>query len=632
MQLFRQFFRVFEALARQVVRPNSLKQTGLGFIFVVTVIGVFSVKSTTAQVRFTDIQTHWAQPCIEALAQREIIGGFPDGRFRPDETVTRSQFAAIAVKAFPTIISSPSRPAIAFKDVPSNHWAAEAIQKAYRANFFSGFGDQTFQPDLKIIRAQALTALASGLKAAPSQSVDLFKTYSDAGAIPNYAAGAIASATQKGLVVNYPNAQRLEPTKPASRGEVAALVCRALPETAGLVSSKYLPSTVAKREIRGVWLTNIDSDVLFDATKLSNAVTELSRLNFNTLYPVVWNWGYTLYPSQIMKRDLGFDVDPRAIAAGLRSRDMLKQIITEGHQKGLAVIPWFEFGFFAPKDSELAQKHKDWWTTKQDGSVDGDPRGLDGRQIPIWFNPLKPEVQKFMVDLVTEVVTNYDVDGIQFDDHFGLPVEFGYDAYTVKLYQQEHNGKSPPRYDTARCDRAGMKDSCPEFLAKDPQWAEWLRWRSNKIEQVLKQVFQAVKARKSNVIIGLSPLDLPYAYERAMVDWHKWQQDGLIEELIPQIYFQGQKFVDRIEPATHPELKQARDLIPTAIGILSGLSGNPRSIDELQRQVQAVRDRGYSGMSFFFYETLWNKSPEPTDVRKAGWQSLFSMKIERAKL
>jgi uncharacterized lipoprotein YddW (UPF0748 family) len=176
-----------------------------------------------------------------------------------------------------------------------------------------------------------------------------------------------------------------------------------------------------------------------------------------------------------------------------------------------------------------------------------------------------------------------------------------------------------------------MKDLCPEFLAKDPQWAEWLRWRSNKIKQVLTRIFQTVKARK-NIIIGLAPLDLPYAYERALVDWHQWEQEGLIEELIPQIYFQGQRFVDRIDLATHPELKQARDHIPTAIGILSGLSSTPRSIDELQRQVQAVRDRGYAGMSFFFYETLWNKSPEPTEVRKSGWQTVFASKLERPKL
>jgi uncharacterized lipoprotein YddW (UPF0748 family) len=604
---------------------------GLAFLSAVILPLFLITHRGSAQGRFSDVQNHWAQPCIEALAQRNVISGFQDGRFRPGDPVTRAQFAAMVVNAFPKQVEAPTRTPKVFRDVPSSFWAHNAIQKAYRANFFTGFEDNTFRPNLNIPRAQVLTALANGLKMTPTAAIEPTLTvFSDAKDIPNFARSPIAATTEQRVVVNFPIVQRLNPNTNASRAEVAAFLCQAIPETKGLIADRYIPDrTTVTKEIRGVWLTNIDSDVLFDRTRLSNAVKELARLNFNTLYPTVWNWGYTLYPSAVMKQDVGLEIDPRPIAAGLRERDMLKEIVDEAHQRSIAVIPWFEFGFMAPKESELAKKHRDWWTQKQDGSVDGDPKALDGKQIPIWFSPFKPEVQQFVLSLVTEVVRNYDIDGIQFDDHFGLPIEFGYDPDTVKLYQQEHNGQSPPRYDLDRCAKANMSDLCPEFLAKDPRWAEWLRWRSNKIEQFLKQVFQTVKAQKKHVIIGLSPLDLPYAYERALVDWHKWEQDGLVEELIPQIYFQGSKFVERIDPKTKTELRQARDHIPTAIGILSGLSGNPRPIDELQRQVQAVRDRGYAGVSFFFYETLWNKSPEPTDTRKASWQRLFASRAQR---
>lgn len=54
-------------------------------------------------------------------------------------------------------------------------------------------------------------------------------------------------------------------------------------------------------ELRGVWLTNIDSDVLFQRDHLSTALQRLHELNFNTVYPTVWNWGYTLYPSRVAK-------------------------------------------------------------------------------------------------------------------------------------------------------------------------------------------------------------------------------------------------------------------------------------------------------------------------------------------
>ena len=104
-------------------------------------------------------------------------------------------------------------------------------------------------------------------------------------------------------------------------------------------------------ELRGVWLTNIDSNVLFERDRLSLALERLHQLNFNTVYPTVWNWGYTLYPSRVAQRVIGRAIDP---TPGLQGRDILREISQQGHQKGMAVIPWFEFGFIAPINSQLA--------------------------------------------------------------------------------------------------------------------------------------------------------------------------------------------------------------------------------------------------------------------------------------
>jgi uncharacterized lipoprotein YddW (UPF0748 family) len=107
-------------------------------------------------------------------------------------------------------------------------------------------------------------------------------------------------------------------------------------------------------EIRGVWLTNVDSDVLFSKDSLRQAVRRLDRLNFNTVYPTVWNGGYTLYPSKVAKEAFGQEMDPEP---GLQGRDMLKEAIDLSHSRGLSVLPWFEFGLMAPADSELVRRH-----------------------------------------------------------------------------------------------------------------------------------------------------------------------------------------------------------------------------------------------------------------------------------
>ncbi|MEO0685952.1 MAG: family 10 glycosylhydrolase, partial [Cyanobacteria bacterium J06649_11] len=119
-------------------------------------------------------------------------------------------------------------------------------------------------------------------------------------------------------------------------------------------------------ELRGVWLTNIDSNVLFSTRNLTNALDRLKNLNFNVVYPAVWNWGYTLYPSRVARKVIGRSVDPEP---GLRRRDMLKEAVSEGHSRGLKVIPWFEFGFMAPADSQLAKRRPQWLSKKVDGSL-----------------------------------------------------------------------------------------------------------------------------------------------------------------------------------------------------------------------------------------------------------------------
>ncbi|WP_071189104.1 S-layer homology domain-containing protein [Trichormus sp. NMC-1] len=188
---------------------------------------------------FADIQNHWAKASILAAAGRNILKGYPNGTFRPDAPVTRAEFAAIIYTALPKQASS--RPGITFTDVPANHWAAKAIASAYQTNYLSGYPNRSFQPNQPIPRVQALTALASGLnyRATEEPVNTLKKYYDDFGQIPNYAVSAIAAATEKGIVVNYPNIRRLQPNTNATRGEIATFVCRVL--AIPTVPYKYLP-------------------------------------------------------------------------------------------------------------------------------------------------------------------------------------------------------------------------------------------------------------------------------------------------------------------------------------------------------------------------------------------------------
>jgi hypothetical protein len=199
---------------------------------------------TTAQLpqgrQLFDIQGNWAQTFIESLAVRDIIRGFPDGTFRPEAPVTRAEFAAMIRKAFPQ--DEVIRDGGQFADVAITHWAYNAILEAYRMGFIQGYPGNTFEPDQNISRSQVLIALANGLKLTTSGSSNtssntntiLNTAYLDSNNIPDFGRDAIAAATENGLVVNYPNVNRLNPLAIATRAEVAAFLHQALVKTGQL--------------------------------------------------------------------------------------------------------------------------------------------------------------------------------------------------------------------------------------------------------------------------------------------------------------------------------------------------------------------------------------------------------------
>lgn len=351
-------------------------------------------------------------------------------------------------------------------------------------------------------------------------------------------------------------------------------------------------------ESRGVWLTNIDSEVLFDPNLTKNSIGTLAQLNFNTVYPTVWNSGYTLYPSQVAKNTIGKALDP---TPGLQNRDVLQEIIEYGQSQGIRVIPWFEFGFMAPVDSELAQLHPDWLTQR----LDGDTVWLEGNIHPrVWLNPLHREVQKLITDLLVEIVSNYDVEGIQLDDHFGYPADFGYDNLTVELYKQEHGGKIPPI---------------------DYQDPEWIRWRAQKITEYMHSLFKSIKAANPRVIVSVSPNPQQFSLNRYLLDWESWERQGLIEELVLQVY--RTNLADFLKELNRPEVQAARSHIPVSIGILAGLKGRPVTFEQIQNQVEEVRKLKFAGVSLFFYESLWNLAPETPQQRLESFKSLFSQQL-----
>ncbi len=200
---------------------------GCSALAIASTPSAFAQDPAVQAAQFSDVSfSYWARPFIEKLAEKNIIKGFPDGSFKPDEPVTRAQFAAIVRQAFN---EDPIRRYTGFKDVQSSFWATPAISQAYTTGFLSGYPGNEFKPKQQIPKVQALVALTSGLQLKPAGEVTKWLAlYSDATDIPDYAKPGIAAATETGLVVNQPSVKYLNPNQVATRADIAAFVYQAL--------------------------------------------------------------------------------------------------------------------------------------------------------------------------------------------------------------------------------------------------------------------------------------------------------------------------------------------------------------------------------------------------------------------
>jgi hypothetical protein len=176
---------------------------------------------------FKDVPSDfWAGAYIGELSRRGIITGFDGELFKPNEPLTRAQYASLLGKAFG---KPKQRQGITFQDVPENYWARSSIDDAIQTGFMSGYSEGDFRPDQQIPLHQLQVSLAAGLRLQPqapaSQTLAVFR---DANELPKWSQEKVAAAVEAGLVTGYPSTQELTPNRVATRADAAALIYQAL--------------------------------------------------------------------------------------------------------------------------------------------------------------------------------------------------------------------------------------------------------------------------------------------------------------------------------------------------------------------------------------------------------------------
>lgn len=351
------------------------------------------------------------------------------------------------------------------------------------------------------------------------------------------------------------------------------------------------------REVRGVWITNVDSDVLFDTETLRQGIEFLSARGFNVIFPVVWNKGFTLYPSDVMAEYFGeaYRIDP--LFAEQR-RDPLRELIGIAREYDMAVIPWFEFGFAASYRADgghIIARYPHWAAKDADGAL-LEKNGFE------WMNAFHPEVQEFMLALIREVCENYDIDGIQGDDRLpALPSEGEYSDYTRTLYHEE-TGTYPPA---------------------DPSEPEWLQWKADKLTEFGGRLYEMVKTIDSSLVVSMSPSIYPWSKEEYLQDWPEWIRRGQVDMIHPQAYrYDIESYKQAASDVAWYAGITARngeryidvDPVVTAPGVLIKVGNRYNGPEYVKEAVRFNRELGFQGEVFFFFEGLGETNDHLADT------------------
>ena len=201
--------------------------------FVINFVGLLVMvlmTTTSAFAFFSDMtESHWAYKQIKDLSEQSIVIGYPDGTFKPDDNVTRAEFASMAIKALGQEHANVFQ-VIKYTDIDETYWAYDAIEKAVYFDLISNNKEtEEFRPEDPVSRAEAITIAVNSLtteQISPQKALAVLeKKYKDAKDIPADFLVAAGKAEILDMVASIPERKDyMDATRPATRAEVTAIL------------------------------------------------------------------------------------------------------------------------------------------------------------------------------------------------------------------------------------------------------------------------------------------------------------------------------------------------------------------------------------------------------------------------
>ncbi len=308
-------------------------------------------------------------------------------------------------------------------------------------------------------------------------------------------------------------------------------------EQANLMTIKSL-----KIEARGLWhRPNInDSEITIEG--LTDVIEEIKSAGFNQIYVETLWWGHTIGTSEYM------DYHPRVKEGDYGEyQDYLEAFIDIAHQNNIEVHAWTETffhanGIQAGRYPQWLTDHPEWLNLTYNGGFIQTGKGTEENFI--FIDPANPEVRDFIRNYYKELITNYDLDGLQFDyirypDERSLEHSSGYTEVAMSAFKEENDidANSDLKQLLLEEKNAGNQDL-------------FMKWKEFRAKQVTTFVEDTVEEMREidpdiNISIAVGP-DYTSAKMHLMQDWKTWVENGWIDIIAPMAYTHDVEWVKQV--------------------------------------------------------------------------------------
>ncbi|MCD8024104.1 MAG: S-layer homology domain-containing protein [Candidatus Gastranaerophilales bacterium] len=167
---------------------------------------------------------YWASDDINRLTEQCVVVGYPDNLFKPNKNISRAEMASMVVKGY-NLENTPMTTEGDFKDVSKNHWGYEAINKGVSSDMLAGHPDGKFYPNNPITRSEAMTIISKGINC-PMDSCkadEILGKYQDGAQVPSWARECVAKAIDNGALKDSASS-KIRPQDKATRAEVSSML------------------------------------------------------------------------------------------------------------------------------------------------------------------------------------------------------------------------------------------------------------------------------------------------------------------------------------------------------------------------------------------------------------------------